>query len=72
MAKKTVSRFTDRTIRTSQKWVKITRDNKVRTFTLALGNAGEYEAYRMHELKFYHVPNWSSAEQLAYRMVEFL
>lgn len=56
-----VTRFTDRTMRTDSAWVKITRDNKERTFTFAKGYKGEYTASHIETLPFKWVANWSEA-----------
>lgn len=59
-------RFTEKTIRASHgDWVKITRDNKERTFTHAFGRAGEFTAERVETLPFKWVANWTEAEQRA-------
>ena len=56
-----MKRFTERTVRTESKWVKITRDNKERAFTFAKGYKGEYTAHEIETLSFKWVANWSEA-----------
>ena len=61
-----MTRFTERTFRARHgDWVKVTRDNKERTFTHAFGRCGEYTAQRIETLPFKWVANWSEAEQRA-------
>lgn len=60
-------RFTEKTFRSvAGDWVKVTRDNKLRTFTHAFGYAGEYKAERVETLSFKWVANWSEATERAY------
>lgn len=65
------ARFTDRTIRTTGQWVKITRDNKARTFTFAKGYKGDYQAVEISELPFKWVANWTEATEHAQRLASF-
>ena len=62
---KHITRFTDRTVRTDSAWVKITRDNKERSFTFAKGYTGEYSASHTETLSFKWVANWSEARARA-------
>jgi hypothetical protein len=66
-----MTRFTDRTVRTETKWVKITRDNKERTFTFAKGCKDEYTAQEQETLSFKWVANWSEATDRANRLMDF-
>jgi hypothetical protein len=64
-----MTRFTEKTIRTNGKWVKITRDNKQRTFTFAIGYQGEFTAYQIEgTLSFKWVANWTEATERAMRL----
>lgn len=62
-----MTRFTDKTVRTSGQWIKITRDNKKRTFTFARGYTGEYQANELETLPFKWVANWTEALERANR-----
>ena len=62
-----MTRFTDKTISTNSQWVKITRDNKERTFTFARGYAGQYQAHELQTLSFKWVANWTEAIDKANR-----
>lgn len=64
-----MTRFTERTIRASGQWVKITRDNKDRTFTFARGYEGEFKANEISTLSFKWVANWSEAQDKANRTI---
>lgn len=64
-------RFTERTIRTDSQWVKITRDNKKRTFTFARGYVGEWQARDVDELSFSWIANWTEAADRANRMMTY-
>jgi len=64
-----MKRYTDKTVRTSTQWVKITRDNKDRTFTFAHGWAGNYQAHDVQTLPFKWVANWSEAVASANRTI---
>jgi len=64
------TRFTDKTFRSQNgDWVKVTRDNKERNFTFAIGYKGEVVAYRMETLPFKWVANWKEAEEQSQRML---
>jgi len=62
-----MTRFTDKTIRTSGQWIKITRDNKDRTFTFARGYTGQYQSNEIETLPFKWVANWTEALDRANR-----
>lgn len=62
-------RYTERTIRAANQWVKITRDNKDRTFTFARGYAGNYQAHEIFTLPFKWVANWTEAQDKANRTI---
>lgn len=63
-------RFTDRTYRSSYgDWVKVTRDNKDRTFTHAFGRRNEIQAERIQTLPFKWISNWKEAEDCANRFL---
>lgn len=64
-----MTRYTDRTIRAATKWVKITRDNKDRTFTFACGYESEFKAHEIETVPFAWVANWSEAADYANRMI---
>jgi hypothetical protein len=64
--------ITEKTIRGDSQWVKITRDNKKRTFTFARGWAGEYQAHDIYELPFKWIPNWTEAIDRANRSIATL
>ena len=64
-----MTRFTDKTFRTDDQWVKITRDNNQREFTFAQGDKGNFQAHRIITYKFKWVPNWTEAQQMAQRMM---
>jgi hypothetical protein len=64
-----MTRFTDRTIRASGQWIKITRDNKNRTFTFARGYAGQFQASEIETLPFKWVANWTEAQDKANRTI---
>ena len=64
-----MTRFTDKTIRTENCWLKISRDNKKRTFTFALGYTGKYQAHNIETMSFKWIPNWSEALISAHRMI---
>ena len=65
------TRYTDRTMRTDSAWVKITRDNKARTFTFAKGYAGQYAAHTIETLSFKWVANWTEAITRASGMMQY-
>jgi hypothetical protein len=56
---------TDKTIRTETQWLKITRDNKAKTFTFARGYSGNYQAHEIETLTFKWVANWKEAVERA-------
>ena len=62
-----MTRYTDRTVRTDTQWVKITRDNKDRTFTFARGYKGEAQAHEIETYSFKWVANWTEATDKANR-----
>lgn len=64
-----MTRFTDRTIRASGQWIKITRDNKERTFTFARGYEGQFQATEIETLPFKWVANWTEAQDKANRTI---
>lgn len=66
-----MTRFTEKTIRVNGYWVKITRDNKERTFTFAKGQSGEVQAYTREVLPFKWVANWAEAIEHATRYSAF-
>lgn len=57
-----MTRFTEKTFRSENKWVKITRDNKHRKFIFALGDKGNFQAYHIDELTFKWCANWAEAQ----------
>ena len=66
-----MKRFTDKTIRTEQQWVKITRDNRQRSFTFAKGYKGNFTAHQIETLTFKWVANWADAVDHANRMMTY-
>jgi hypothetical protein len=64
-----MTRYTDRTIRASGQWIKITRDNKERTFTFARGYENELQAHEIQTLPFKWVANWTEATDKANRTI---
>jgi len=64
-----MAQITEKTIRTENVWVKITRDNKNRTFTFARGYVGEPVAHNIETMSFEWLPNWSEALISGNRMV---
>lgn len=60
-----MTRYTDKTFRLCSKWCKVTRDNKKKEYTFALGDKGNFQAYYMEVSEFKHFPNWKSAENKA-------
>lgn len=64
-----MTRFTEKTIRNSGQWLKITRDNKERTFTFARGYAGDFQAKELETLSFKWVANWTEAIERANRCI---
>ena len=65
-----MTRYTDRTIRASGQWIKITRDNKDRTFTFARGYEGQFQAHEIETWSFKWVANWEEAQDKANRKIE--
>jgi hypothetical protein len=61
--------ITEKTIRGDSQWVKITRDNKNRTFTFARGYAGQYQAHDISKLPFKWIANWTEAIDHANRTI---
>lgn len=60
------TRFVERTYRAEHgDWVKVTRDNKKRTFTHAFGRNGEFSAERIETLSFKWCANWNEAQDRA-------
>jgi hypothetical protein len=66
---KHITRYTDRTIRSDNSWVKITRDNKDRIFTFAKGDKGNTTAHHMDSLSFKWCWNWTEATERANRLM---
>jgi hypothetical protein len=66
---KTATRFTDKTIRTDNQWLKITRDNKNRTFTFSRGYKNEFQAHDVQTLPFKWISNWKEAIEFANRRI---
>ena len=62
-----MARITEKTIRANGQWVKITRDNKDRTFTFARGYNGEFQSIEFEMLTFKWVANWTEAIERAKR-----
>lgn len=62
-----MTRFTEKTIRTANQWMKVTRDNKERTFTFARGYTGQFTANEIQTLSFKWVANWTEALEKANR-----
>jgi hypothetical protein len=65
-----MTRFTERTIRSDGQWLKITRDNKDRTFTFARGYTGDFKASEIETLPFKWVANWTEATERATRTIK--
>lgn len=61
--------ITEKTIRTESQWVKITRNNKNRTFTFARGYKNQISAHDIETLSFKWVANWTEAFDRANRMI---
>lgn len=67
-----MTRFTEKTFRSENKWIKITRDNKDRKFIFAIGDKDNFKAYSIDELTFKWCANWTEAETRAnYLMTNF-
>ena len=62
-------RFTEKYVRTDGQWVKITRDNKERTFTFARGYQGECKAHDVETYSFKWYANWTEATERAYKLI---
>lgn len=62
-----MTRFTEKTVRTTGQWLKITRDNKDRTFTFARGYSDQYQAQEVETYSFKWVANWTEALEKANR-----
>ena len=65
-----MTRFTEKTIRALGQWVKITRDNKKRTFTFARGYEGQFKANEVETYSFKWVANWAEAKEKADRSIQ--
>lgn len=65
-----MTRFTEKTIRAFGQWIKITRDNKDRTFTFARGYDGNFEAAEIETYSFKWVANWTEAKDKADRTIQ--
>ena len=66
-----MTRFTDKTVRSETQWVKITRDNKERSFTFARGDKGSFTAHQIETLTFKWVANWTEATERANRLMTY-
>lgn len=64
-----MTRFTEKTVRAGDQWIKITRDNKDRTFTFARGYNGQFSANEIETLSFKWIANWSEAIERANRTI---
>lgn len=64
-----MTRFADKTFRSSEQWVKVTRDNKEKTFCFARGYKNEFQAHDIETLTFKWVANWKEAQDHAERMM---
>jgi CTP-dependent riboflavin kinase len=62
-----MTRFQERTVRKSGQWVKITRDNKLRTFSFARGYEGAFQSHAFEMLSMKWVANWKEATERAMR-----
>ena len=49
--------------------LKITRDNKAKTFTFARGYKGSYQAHDIETLSFKWVANWNEAVERAEKQI---
>ena len=56
---------TERYIRSDCQWVKVTRDPKARTFTLARGWNSSVKAHDVTTWPMRYVPTWADAEAMA-------
>jgi hypothetical protein len=64
-------RFTEKYIRTDSQWVKVTRDNKAKTFTFAKGYKGQFSAHEIETLSFKWVANWTEAKDRATKSMAY-
>ena len=64
-------RLTERYVRNDSQWVKITRDNKVKTFTFAKGYKNQFTAHEIETLSFKWIANWSEALDRANKSISF-
>ena len=65
-----MTRFTEKTVRSNNQWVKITRDNKKRTFTFARGYENNYSAIEISSYSFKWCANWLEAIDFAQRFIK--
>jgi hypothetical protein len=63
--------YTDKTFRSATQWVKVTRDNKNRTFTFARGHKDNFTAHETETLSFKWVANWTEAQERALRSMAY-
>lgn len=61
--------ITEKYVRSDNQWVKITRDNKNRTFTFARGWKNEFQAHDIQTLPFKWIANWTEAIDKANRTI---
>lgn len=66
-----MKRYTEKTIRSNSQWVKITRDNKERSFTFARGDKDNFQAHQIDTLTFKWVANWTEAIERANTMMTY-
>ncbi len=64
-------RLTEKYVRNDSQWVKITRDNKVKTFTFAKGYKNQFTAHEIETLSFKWIANWSEALDRANKSISF-
>ena len=62
-----MTRFTEKTVRAANQWVKISRDNTKQTYTFARGYVGQFTAHEIETLTFKWVANWAEALDRANR-----
>jgi len=60
---------TEKYVRNETQWLKITRDNKAKTFTFARGYKGSYQAHDIETLSFKWVANWNEAVERAEKQI---
>jgi len=65
-----MTRFTEKTVRSNDQWVKITRDNQARKFTFARGYNHNYSATEIFSYSFKWCANWSDAVDFAQRSIK--